>query len=99
MPGPLFCNGVDFINILMIFITQCFGGKARRKEPHGRPRRRWEDEIRMYFGETGCGSVDWIQLAQDRDRWRALVNTGATKLVMTTQETNLVAIFIRYILY
>jgi hypothetical protein len=45
------------------------------KTPLGRPRRRWEDGIRMYLRETGWGSVEWIQLAQDRDRWRALVNT------------------------
>jgi hypothetical protein len=50
-------------------------GKPEGKRPRGRPRRRWEDEIRMDFGETGCGSVEWIQLVQDRDRWRALVNT------------------------
>jgi hypothetical protein len=40
-----------------------------------RPRRRWEDGIRMDLRETGWRSVDWIQLAQDRDRWRAVVNT------------------------
>jgi hypothetical protein len=45
------------------------------KSPLVRPRRRWEDEIRMDFRESGCGSVEWIQLAQDRDRWRAVVNT------------------------
>jgi hypothetical protein len=45
------------------------------KRPLGRPRRRWEDGIRMYLREIGWGSVEWIQLAQDRDRWRALVNT------------------------
>jgi hypothetical protein len=50
-------------------------GKSEGKRPLGRPRRRWEDRIRMDLGETGWGSVDWIQLAQDRDRWRALVNT------------------------
>jgi hypothetical protein len=50
-------------------------GKTEGKRPLGRPRRRWEDEIRMDLRETGCGSADWIQLAQDRDRWRALVNT------------------------
>jgi hypothetical protein len=50
-------------------------GKPEGKRPLGRPRRRWEDEIRMDLRETGCGSVDWIQLAQDRDCWRALVNT------------------------
>jgi hypothetical protein len=50
-------------------------GKPEGKRPLGRPRRRWEDENRMDFREIGWGSVDWIQLAQDRDRWRALVNT------------------------
>jgi hypothetical protein len=50
-------------------------GKPERKRPLGRPRRRWEDRIRMDLREIGWVSVDWIQLAQDRDRWRALVNT------------------------
>jgi hypothetical protein len=49
--------------------------KPERKRPLARPRCRWEDGIRMDLREIGCGSVDWIQLAQDRDRWRALVNT------------------------
>ena len=40
----------------------------------GRPRRRWEDNIKMDLQELGCGGMDWIELAQDRDRWRALVN-------------------------
>jgi hypothetical protein len=44
----------------------------------GKLSRRWEDEIRMDIRELGLGSVDWIQLAQDRDRWRALVNTVIT---------------------
>jgi hypothetical protein len=51
------------------------GGKARRKEPLGRPRRRWVDNIKMDFGEIGWDGMDWIELAQDRDQWRALVNT------------------------
>jgi hypothetical protein len=50
-------------------------GKPEGKRPHGRPRRRWEDEIRMDLREIGWGGVDWIQLAQDRDRWRAFVYT------------------------
>jgi hypothetical protein len=50
-------------------------GKPEGKRPLERPRRRWENGIRMYLKEIGWGSVDWIQLAQDRDRWRALVNT------------------------
>jgi hypothetical protein len=50
-------------------------GKPEGKRPLGRPRRRWEDGIRMNLTEIGCDSVDWIKLAQNRDRWRALVNT------------------------
>jgi hypothetical protein len=50
-------------------------GKPEGKRPLGRPRRRWEGGIRMDLREIGWGSVDWIQLAQDRDWWRALVNT------------------------
>jgi hypothetical protein len=45
------------------------------RRPLGRPRHRWEDKIKMGFGEIGFGDVDWINLAQDRDRWQALVNT------------------------
>jgi len=42
--------------------------------PLGRPRCRWEDNIKMDLQEVGCGGMDWIELATDRDRWRALVN-------------------------
>ena len=49
-------------------------GKPEGKRPLGRPRRRWVDNIRMDLQEMGCGYVDWIGLAQDRDRWRKLVN-------------------------
>jgi hypothetical protein len=50
-------------------------GKSEGKRPLGRPRRRWEDNIKMYFQEVGGGGGDWMELAQDRDRWRALVST------------------------
>ena len=50
-------------------------GKPEGKRPLGRPRRRWVDNIRMDLQEVGCGYVDWIGLAQDRDRWRMLVST------------------------
>jgi len=49
-------------------------GKPECKRPLGRPRGRWEDNIKMYLQEVGCGRMDWIELAQDRDRWRALVS-------------------------
>ena len=47
-------------------------GKPEGKRPLGTPRRRWEDNIKMDLQEVGCGVMDWIELAQDRDRWRAL---------------------------
>ena len=56
----------------------CIGSwlvKPEGKRPLGRPRRRWVDNIRTDLREVGCGYVDWIGLAQDRDRWRTLVST------------------------
>jgi hypothetical protein len=50
-------------------------GKSKGKRPLGRPRRRWEDNIKMDLQEVGGGRGDWLELAQDRDRWRALVGT------------------------
>jgi hypothetical protein len=49
-------------------------GKLERKRPLGRLRRRWEDNIKADIQELGCTDMDWIELAKDRDRWRALVN-------------------------
>ena len=49
-------------------------GKPEGKRPLGRPRHRWEDNIKMDFQEVGCGCMDWFVLAQDRDKWRALVS-------------------------
>jgi hypothetical protein len=52
-----------------------FGGKAEGKRPLGRPRWRWEDGIKVDITETGWGGTEWISLAQDWDRWRAVGNT------------------------
>ena len=49
-------------------------GEPGGRRALGRPRRRWEDNIKMDLQEVGCGGMDWIELAHDRDRWRALVN-------------------------
>jgi hypothetical protein len=49
-------------------------GKPERKRPPGRPRRRWVDYIKRDLGDIEWGGVDWIGLAQDRNKWRALVN-------------------------
>ena len=51
-------------------------GKPERRRPLGRPRCRWVDNIRMDLQEVGCGYMDWIGLAQDRDRWRTLVSVA-----------------------
>ena len=49
-------------------------GKPEGKKPMVRPKRRWEDNIKMDLQEEGCGGMDWMELAQDRDSWRAFVN-------------------------
>jgi hypothetical protein len=59
----------DKRNVYRLFVR-----KPKGKRPLGRSRRRWMDNIRMHLGEVGWGDVDWIGLAQDRNRWRALVN-------------------------
>ena len=53
-------------------------GKPEGKRPLGRPRCRWDDSIKMDLQVVDCEFMDWIRLAQDRDRWRALVNTVMT---------------------
>ena len=49
-------------------------GKPEEKRPLGRSRRRWKDNIKMGLQEVGCGNIDWIELAQDRDWWRVLLD-------------------------
>jgi hypothetical protein len=60
------CGGREVYRVLV--------GKPEGKRPLGRPRRRWEDNIKVDLHEVGCGGMDTIELAQDRDMWRALVN-------------------------
>ena len=56
-------------------------GKPEGKKPLGRPRRRWEDIIKMHLQALGCGDIDWIELAQDRDRCWTLVNAIISRQV------------------
>ena len=56
-------------------------GKPEGNGPMGRPRRRWEVNIKMDLQEVGCGGMDWIKLARDRDRWQALVDAVMDLLV------------------
>ena len=55
-------------------VYRVLAGKLEGKRPLGRPRCRWEDNIKMDLQEVGCGGMDWIDLALDRERWLALVN-------------------------
>jgi hypothetical protein len=66
MGGPCSTNGGAYRLLV---------GKPEGKRPLGRPRRRWVDNIRMDLGEVGWNDVDWIGVAQDRNRWRVLVNS------------------------
>jgi len=68
MGGACSMHGVDES------VYEVLVGKPGGKRPLGRPRRRWEDNIKMNFQEVGCGGMDWIELTQDRDRWRTLVS-------------------------
>jgi hypothetical protein len=61
-------------------------GKPEGRRPLGRPRRRWFNNIRMDLVEVGWGDVEWIGLAQDRDRWGALVNSVLNLRVQTTRD-------------
>jgi hypothetical protein len=69
MGGPCSTNG-ETRNAYRFLV-----GKPEGKRPLERPRRRWVDNIRMDLGEVGLVEVDWIDLAQDRNRWKALVNS------------------------
>jgi hypothetical protein len=67
MDGTYSTRGRDVYSIL--------DGKSEGKRPLGRPRRRWEDNIRMDLSEIGFGYVDWMHQAEDRGEWRSVVNT------------------------
>jgi hypothetical protein len=65
-------SGYDLISLLYLISV----GKPEEKRPLGIPRHGWEDNINMNLREIGWGGMDWIHLAQDRDQWRARVNTA-----------------------
>ena len=67
-PGHVACMGEER-GVYRVLV-----GKLEGKRPMGRPRRRWVDNIRTDLEKVGCGYMDWIGLAQDRDRWRTLVS-------------------------
>jgi len=71
----VYCVGSDLCDLIITLIN-----KTRR--PLGRPRRRWVDNIRMDLQEVGYGYMNWIGLAQDRDRWRTLVSAVMTLRVL-----------------
>jgi hypothetical protein len=71
--GACSTNGREKKNAYRLLVR-----KSEGRRPLGRPRRRWLDNIRMDLVEVEWGDVDWIGLAQDRDRWRALVNSVLT---------------------
>jgi hypothetical protein len=63
------------ITYVVVALCLVLVGKPEGKRPLGRPRLRWKDNIKMDVEEVGRGRGDWMELAQDRDRWRALVST------------------------
>ena len=69
-------------------------GKPEGKRPLGRPRRRWVDNIRMDLQEVGCGYVDWIELAQDRDRWPSGAQVERRLLSACAQDGHLQSVMI-----
>jgi hypothetical protein len=75
----LFCTVVSITHVARMGedrgVHRVLVGKPEGKKPLGRPRRRWEDNIKMALQEVAGGRGDWMELAQDRDRWRALVGT------------------------
>jgi len=64
----------NYLIIHLMALIQPLLGKPEGRRPLGRPRRRWADNIRMDLQDVGCGYMDWIGLAQDRDRWQTLVS-------------------------
>ena len=71
------CNGLESnpCHVFSLFIVS-YTIRPAGKRPLGRPRRRWEDNIKMDLKEVGRGCGDWMELAEDRDSWRALVSTA-----------------------
>jgi hypothetical protein len=77
MAGNASCSGIMYISYKLVIgrIYRILVGKPEKKRPLGRPRCRWVDNIKLDLGEIGWDGVDWIDLAQDMDQWKALENT------------------------
>jgi hypothetical protein len=75
----------------LVLLHRVLVGKPEGKTPKERPRRRWEDNIKMDLQEVGVGRGDWMELAQDRDRWRALVSTVMNLRVQKMRGISLLA--------
>ena len=67
------CDGRGMQRVWGKGVYRVLVGKTEEKRPFGRPRHRWEGNIKIDHQEVGCEGMDWVELAQDRDRWRALV--------------------------
>ena len=75
----IFLNRISYVHMARTVegrgVHKVLVGKPEGKRPLGRPRRRWDDNIKMDLQEVGRGCGDWMELAQDRNRWRSLVST------------------------
>ena len=74
MRGMIYAGHVARMGRGVVYKGIC--GKSEGKRPLGGPRPRWENNSKMNLQEVGCGGMNWIDLVQDRERWRTLVNSG-----------------------